>query len=102
MTDAAIERLTRDLADPHRPGPIGGGFCLVSASDLRHALERVKALELALTPFAKIWDEKSKPYGHPPITPEVGDLDHAWGFNRADLFWGDFRKARAALNTGEV
>lgn len=45
MTDAAIERLTRDLADPHRPGPIGGGFCLVSASDLRHVLERVKALE---------------------------------------------------------
>ncbi len=47
------------------------------------------AVEKALEPFERMWAE----HGDFPPT----DDRHAWGFNGADLYWGDFRRAAEAL-----
>lgn len=47
------------------------------------------AVEKALEPFERMWAE----HGDLPPT----DDRYAWGFNRADLYWGDFRRAAEAL-----
>ena len=52
---------------------------------------RARTAEEALKPFAKVHEETKR------WDLTRGDDEHAWGFNRSDLTWGDFRRAAEAL-----
>lgn len=61
------------------------------SSAILSLIARVEQMEEALRPFARLGEE-AKWLGH-------ADDRQAWGFDNVNLMWGDFRKARHALET---
>lgn len=59
--------------------------------------ERDEARE-ALKPFAALYDESMRDYPDGTAKHERPDDRHAWGFNNANLTWGDLRRARSTLS----
>jgi len=74
----AIARWNTRVADPH-------------LSALQAELDELRK---ALEPFARVWDEQTRHEDLPP----AADNRNAWGFNGANVTWGDFRIARQALS----
>ena len=62
----------------------------------RRVAERDEARE-ALKPFAALYTESMRDYPDGTAKHERPDDRQAWGFNNANLMWGDFRRARQAL-----
>jgi hypothetical protein len=65
-------------------GDLRAVFAHPSPSD--PVLEEASA---ALEPFAQLWDTATE------WDLQRADNEHAWGFNRTDLLWGQFRRAHA-------
>lgn len=58
------------------------------------AADEIEALRAALAPFSGLYEEASRlREGY----PSMADDRPAWGFNKAILLWGDFRRAREAF-----
>jgi hypothetical protein len=72
----------------------------IEAERVRLETENAKLRE-ALEPFAALHDETMISYGDESFSGYPDDR-HAWGFNRKDLTWGDFRSARAALGATDL
>jgi len=82
-------------------GNVDAGIASNLASEAAAAIERRVAerdeAREALKPFAALYTESMRDY--PDGTAKQGRPDdrQAWGFNNANLMWGDFRRARQAL-----
>jgi hypothetical protein len=70
------------------------------ASQLSAKAAEIERLTKALEPFDKLYAESVKPlsmdFADCPRDPRPDD-HVAWGFNSADITWGDFRRAAEAL-----
>lgn len=99
MTDAAIERLVT-LADAFELWGAHGGNLISEAEakpmadTIRTLLERVKALEGALEPFDQALENAE---GNESGAGTIWESASAMS-----ITFDDLRRARAALNTGEV
>lgn len=61
------------------------------------ARELAEAIE-ALRPFAAVWTESMLDFPDGSSREERPDDKPAWGFNNAELDWGDFRRAHSVAS----
>lgn len=66
-------------------------------AQLAAAEARCKRLEETLRPFEALYVESMRDYPDGTAKHDRPDDRQAWGFNNANLMWGDFRRARLAL-----
>lgn len=68
--------------------------------DKAKLLDEVERLRAALEPFATLYRESMRDFPDGTRKFERPDDRHAWGFNNANLTWGDFRRAAALQPSG--